>query len=95
MNEGIAGQGRNARQQHKNLLADPDAVPRLSAPVADMPRDARSNGLSGETSIVKGELHPKPDGYRYRVSVDENPVTADGVLQAGSSYRMSAMIWIR
>lgn len=91
MDEGIARQLREARQQ-QHLIDAPDAVPRLSAPVAGMLRDARSGDLSGETSIVKGELHFKPDGYRYWVPVDENPVTANGVLQPGGRYRVSGHI---
>jgi hypothetical protein len=91
MDIGIVSQLREARQK-RNLLDGPAAVPRLSAPVAGMLRDARSGELSGETSAVKGELHFKPDGYRYWVPVDENPVTANGVLQPGGRYRVSGHI---
>jgi hypothetical protein len=94
MNGAIARQLREARQQ-QNLLSGPDTVPRLSAPVAGMLRDARSGDLSGETSIVKGELHFKPDGYRYWVPVDENPVTANGVLLTGGRYRVSGHIALK
>lgn len=91
MNQMIAKEVREVgKRQH--LLEESDAVPRLSAPIAGMLRDARSGDLSGETSIVKGELHFRPDGYRYWVPVDENPVTANGLLQPGARYRVSGHI---
>ena len=91
MNQTIAKEVRKVRER-QHLLEVPHAVSRLSAPVAGMLRDARSGDLSGETSIVKGELHFRPDGYRYWVPVDENPVTANGLLQAGGRYRVSGHI---
>lgn len=91
MDEGIAKELREAREQQK-LLEGPDEAPRLSAPVAGMLRDARSGDLSGETSIVTGELHFRPDGYRFWVPVDENPVTADNALRPGGRYRVSGHI---
>ena len=57
-----------------------------------MLRDARTGDLTGETSIVKGELHFRPDGYRYWVPVDENPVMANSAMQSGGRYRVSGRI---
>lgn len=91
MDQGIARQLREARTQ-QNLLEESDALQGLSAPVAGLLRAARSGDLSGETSLVKGELHFKPDGYRYWVPVEENPVTANGALQSGGRYRVSGHI---
>jgi len=91
MNQTIAKEVREVRRR-QHLLDGPDEVPRLSAPVAGMLRDARSGDLSGETSIVKGELHFRPDGYRYWVPIDESPVTADGSLKPGVRYRVSGHI---
>ncbi len=91
MDEKIAREVRRARERQP-LLDTPKAPPRLSAPVAGMLRDARSGDLTGETSIVKGEIHFRPDGYRYWVPVDENPVTANGALQPGGHYRISGHI---
>ena len=91
MNEKIAKAVRAAGQQQQ-LLDGPDDVPRLSAPVAGMLRDARDGNLSGETSLVKDELHFKPDGYRYWVPVDENPASANNALQPGHRYRVAGHI---
>lgn len=91
MNEKIAKEVREAKERQP-LLEAPDVPPRLSAPVTGMLRDARSGDLLGETSIVKGELHFRPDGYRYWVPVDENPVTANGALHPGVRYRVSGHI---
>lgn len=57
-----------------------------------MLHEVRSGDLSGETSIVNGEIHFRPDGYRYWVPVDQNSVTADCVLQPGGHYRISGHI---
>lgn len=91
MDKEIAKQLRDARQK-QHLLARPDVVPRLSAPVAGMLRDAQSGDLFGETSIVKGELHFKPDGYRYWVPIAENPAMVNDALQPGGRYRISGHI---
>lgn len=91
MNERIAKEVREAGERHLQLEG-PEAALRLSAPVAGMLRDARSGDLFGETSVVKGELHFRPDGYRYWVPVDENPVTASGLLRPGARYRVSGHI---
>lgn len=81
-----------AAEEAQKLLNAPDTMPRLSAPVAGMLRDARSGDLSGETSVVQGELHFRPDGYRFWVPIDENPTTANGVLKPGGRYRISGHI---
>lgn len=91
MNQTIAKEVREVGER-QYLLERPDAVSRLSAPVAGMLHDARSGDLFGETSVVKSELHFRPDGYRYWVPVDENPVTANGSLRPGARYRISGHI---
>lgn len=91
MDKQIAAAVRAAEEEQK-LLAAPDTMPRLSAPVAGMLRDARSGDLVGETSLVQGELHFKPDGYRFWVPVDENLVTADQSLEPEQRYRISGHI---
>lgn len=91
MDKKIAAAVREAEEEQK-LLNGPDAVPRLSAPVAGMLREARSGNLSGETSLVKGELHFRPDGYRYWVPVDEFPVSRDNSLEPDMRYRVSGNI---
>jgi hypothetical protein len=91
MNQAIAKEVREA-QGRQNLLEGPDPVPRLAAPVAGMLRDARSGDLSGDTSVVMGELHFRPDGYRYWVPIEENPITSNGSLKPGARYRVSGHI---
>ena len=41
---------------------------------------------------MQGELQFKPDGYRFWVPVDENPVTVNESLQLGQRYRISGHI---
>lgn len=57
-----------------------------------MLRDARSGDLTGETSVVKGELHFRPDGYRYWVPVQENGVIGLQWLEPNARYRVSGHI---
>jgi len=89
MNPAIAKLVREVREE-LHLLDGPPENLRLSAPVAGLLRDVRSGELSGETSVVKGELHFRPDGYRYWV-----PVVESDLLKPGARYRLSGHIALK
>lgn len=92
MNKEIAKELREAEEERQLMLPPTDDIMRLSAPVAAMLRDARTGDLSGETEMVHGELHFRPDGYRYWVPVDESPVSAMGQIRPGGRFRVSGHI---
>lgn len=91
MDKQIAQEVRQASER-QHLLDASEPTLRLAAPVAGMLRDARTGDLSGETSMVKGELHFQPDGYRYWVPIDENPVTSNGIIRPGRRYKVAGHI---
>lgn len=95
MDETIAFEVREAERNRQVMLAGPEEVMRLPHRVAEMIEDARQGNLSGQAALIGDELHFRPDGYRYWVPVDENPVSANGALYPGGNFRVGGRIAMR
>ncbi len=92
MNESIAAEVRQAESNGRPMLAPPEEIRRLPQRVVAMIEDARHGNLSGEAALVLDQLHFRPDGYKYWVPVEENPVSGQGQLYPGGHFRVSGHI---
>ena len=95
MNQSIASEIREAERDRYPMLPQPERLAQLPPPVAAMIEDARRGELSGDATLVGGELHFRPDGYRYWVPVDiQSAVNYEKILP-GKRFRISGRIATR
>jgi len=88
MDEATAAEVRRAERDRPQVLHRPEQLMRLSPPVAGLLRDASQGVLTGETDLVRGKLHFRPDRYQYWVPIDENPVMLNHTIHPGGRYRV-------
>jgi hypothetical protein len=94
MNQTIAAEVREKERFSPRMLPESDEARRLPGPMVEMIEDARQGNLSGEAAIVNGELHFRPDGYRYWVPVDGYRAS-QGLLYPGGHFRVAGQIEMR
>jgi hypothetical protein len=87
-----AAKHKSLMKDHQGLLAVDSPYALLSPPVAELVRDAQRGELEGMTSVVEGELHFRPIGYRYWVPIEDHRVDGSATLQPGGRYRVSGHI---
>ena len=93
MNQSIAARLREVEESGRSAIPAPRTqIERLSPGVEELLEDARQGSLIGETVLVNGELHFRPDGFRYLVPIDQRASDAAAKLPPGARVRVTGHI---